>query len=81
MFFIASSIPSVPSLLNAGSDFLDFSPDDFHVCFWSHDSEGTLADILPAVKMNNTDFIFLIDHPHGNLDTLPGDYNGRFGIF
>jgi len=46
--------------------------------YWSHDSEGTLADILPAAKVDNIDFIFLTDHPRGNLDTIPRGYNGRF---
>src|SRR5689334_12664359 len=30
--------------------------------FWSHDSEGTLADIIPAAKKVGIDFIFLTDH-------------------
>jgi hypothetical protein len=47
--------------------------------FWSHDSEGTLTDLIPAAEINNIDFIFLTDHPRGNLDTLPRGYNGRYG--
>jgi hypothetical protein len=47
--------------------------------YWSHDSKGTLADILPAAKADDIDFIFLTDHPRGNIDTLPRRYNGRFG--
>jgi hypothetical protein len=47
--------------------------------FWSHDSKGTLADIIPAAEINNIDFIFLTDHPRGNSDTLPRGYNGRYG--
>jgi hypothetical protein len=46
--------------------------------YWSHDSEGTLADILTAAKINDLDFVFLTDHPHGNSDTIPRGYNGRF---
>ncbi len=46
--------------------------------FWSHDSEGTLFDIIPAAKSNNIDFIFLTDHPHGNSDTLPRGYHGWY---
>jgi hypothetical protein len=46
--------------------------------FWSHDSEGILADIIPAAKSDGIDFIFLTDHPHGNIDTLPRGYNGSF---
>jgi hypothetical protein len=46
--------------------------------FWSHDSEGTLADIIPAAKLDNIDFVFLTDHPHGDIDTLPRGYNGIF---
>src|SRR5882757_4801632 len=34
--------------------------------FWSHDSEGTLLDIIPAAKKVGYDFIFLTDHAHGN---------------
>jgi hypothetical protein len=50
--------------------------------FWSHDSKGTLYDIVPAAKKNGIDFVFLTDHPRGNIDTLPrshgykGIYNG-----
>jgi hypothetical protein len=46
--------------------------------YWSHDSEGTLSDIIPAAKLNDIDFIFLTDHPRGNIDTLPRGYNGLF---
>ena len=46
--------------------------------YWSHDSEGTLADIIPAAKINDIDFIFLTDHPRGNIDTLPRGYNGCY---
>ena len=46
--------------------------------FWSHDSEGTLHDLIPAAKINGIDFIFLTDHPHGNLDTFPRGYRGFY---
>lgn len=46
--------------------------------FWSHDSEGTLHDLIPAAKNNGIEFIFLTDHPHGNLDTFPRGYSGMF---
>jgi hypothetical protein len=46
--------------------------------FWSHDSEGTLYDIIPAAKENGIDFVFLTDHPRGNTDTLPRGYKGIY---
>ena len=46
--------------------------------YWSHDSEGTLADILPAAKNAGISFIFLTDHPHGNTDTFPRGYTGYY---
>lgn len=47
--------------------------------YWSHDSEGTLAEILPAAGFAGIDFIFLTDHPHEGLDTLPRGYSGMYG--
>lgn len=46
--------------------------------FWSHDSEGTLLDIVPAAKKVGIDFIFLTDHAHGNSDTIPRGYKGYY---
>jgi hypothetical protein len=46
--------------------------------FWSHDSEGTLSDIIPAAKKVGIDFIFLTDHAHGNSDTIPRGYKGYY---
>lgn len=46
--------------------------------FWSHDSKGTLTDIVPAAKQVGLDFIFLTDHAHGNSDTIPRGYQGNF---
>ena len=46
--------------------------------YWSHDSEGTLFDIIPAAKHSGVDFVFLTDHPRGNIDTLPRGYKGYY---
>lgn len=46
--------------------------------YWSHDSEGTLHSILPAAKKAGLAFIFLSDHPHGNLDSFPRGYHGYY---
>ena len=47
-------------------------------CFWSHDSEGTLNDILPAAKKVGLDFVFFSDHPHASLDTFPRPFLGKY---
>ena len=44
--------------------------------YLSHDSRGTLDDLIPAAKKDGIDFIFLTDHPHGDIDTLPKGYRG-----
>ena len=44
--------------------------------YLSHDSRGTLVDIIPAAKKDGIDFVFLTDHPHGDIDTLPKGYRG-----
>ena len=46
--------------------------------YWSHDSEGTLYDIIPAAKNAGIDFIFLTDHPRGDIDTLPRGFYGYY---
>lgn len=46
--------------------------------YWSHDSEGTLYDIIPAAKSAGVEFVFLTDHPRGNIDTLPRGYKGYY---
>ena len=46
--------------------------------YWSHDSEGTLASILPAAKATGIEFIFLSDHPRSNADTIPRGYKGYY---
>lgn len=51
----------------------------FHLhSYWSHDSEGTLTDIIPAAKKHGVDFIFLSDHPRGSLDSFPRGYQGYY---
>ena len=47
--------------------------------YLSHDSKGTLNDIIPAAKSDGIDFIFLTDHPHGDSDTIPKGYHGNYG--
>ena len=46
--------------------------------YLSHDSKGTLDDLLTAAKSDGIDFIFLTDHPRGNLDTIPKGYHGNY---
>jgi len=46
--------------------------------FWSHDSRGTLPEILDAAKAADLDFIFFSDHAHGKLDTFPRSFHGVF---
>ena len=46
--------------------------------YWSHDSEGTLHELVSAAKKTGTNFIFLSDHPHGNRDTFPRGIRGMF---
>ena len=46
--------------------------------YWSHDSEGTLYDIIPAAKNAGIEFVFLTDHPHGEMDTIPRGYKGYY---
>lgn len=46
--------------------------------YLSHDSEGTLHDLIPAAKNNGIEFIFLTDHPNYQLDTFPRGYNGFY---
>jgi hypothetical protein len=44
--------------------------------YLSHDSRGTLVDLVSAAKKGGIDFIFLTDHPRGELDTLPKGFHG-----
>ena len=46
--------------------------------YWSHDSEGTLNDIIPAAKNAGIQFVFLTDHPRGDIDTIPRGYKGYY---
>jgi hypothetical protein len=46
--------------------------------YWSHDSEGTLSDIIPAAKNAGIEFVFLTDHTRGNIDTIPRGYKGYY---
>ncbi|HSH19429.1 MAG TPA: hypothetical protein VLA03_03200 [Draconibacterium sp.] len=46
--------------------------------YLSHDSEGTLHDLIPAAKNNGIGFIFLTDHPRFDLDTFPRGYHGYY---
>ena len=46
--------------------------------YWSHDSKGTVRELVSAAKKTGTGFIFLSDHPHGNLDTLPRGIQGNY---
>lgn len=46
--------------------------------YWSHDSRGTLAEILEAAKKADLEFIFLSDHIRNKLDTFPRSYHGVF---
>lgn len=51
----------------------------FHMhSYWSHDSRGTLAEILPAAKKAGYNFLFFSDHPHGDQDTFPRSYQGVY---
>lgn len=42
--------------------------------YWSHDSKGSIYELIAAAKLRNINFIFLTDHPHGNLDSFPRGY-------
>lgn len=46
--------------------------------YWSHDSKGTIYDLISAAKLRDINFIFLTDHPHGNLDSFPRGYKGVY---
>ncbi len=44
--------------------------------YWSHDSRGVLAEIIPAAQRADIDFIFFTDHPRSDVDCFPRSYNG-----
>jgi hypothetical protein len=46
--------------------------------YWSHDSRGTISDIVSAASIDGIDFILLTDHPHGNADTIPRGIAGYY---
>ena len=46
--------------------------------YWSHDSRGSLKEILDGAKQAELDFIFFADHAHDKLDTFPRAYHGEF---
>ena len=46
--------------------------------YWSHDSRGTLPEILQGAKQAELDFIFFSDHAHGKQDTFPRSFHGIF---
>ena len=51
----------------------------FHMhSYWSHDSRGTLEEILDAAKKAEFQFLFFSDHPHSKLDSFPRSYHGVY---
>jgi hypothetical protein len=46
--------------------------------YLSHDSKGTLNEMIPAAKTDGIDFIFLTDHPRGDIDTIPKGVHGSY---
>ncbi len=46
--------------------------------YWSHDSRGSLKEILDGAKQAELDFIFFADHAHDKLDTFPRSFHGKF---
>ncbi len=46
--------------------------------FWSHDSRGTLPEILDGATQANLQFMFLSDHKRDQLDTFPRGYHGIY---
>ena len=46
--------------------------------YWSHDSRGTLPEIINAAKLAKLEFIFNSDHKRNQLDTFP---RGFYGVF
>jgi hypothetical protein len=51
----------------------------FHMhSYWSHDSRGTLDEILPAAKKAGFSFLFFSDHARSKQDTFPRSYSGFY---
>jgi hypothetical protein len=45
---------------------------------WSHDSRGSLREILEGAKEAELDFIFFADHAHDKMDTFPRSFYGVY---
>jgi hypothetical protein len=45
---------------------------------WSHDSRGSLKEILEGAKEAELDFIFFADHAHNKMDTFPRSFHGVY---
>jgi len=46
--------------------------------YWSHDSRGTIDEILDAAKQAELQFIFNSDHKRYQLDSFPRGYHGMY---
>ncbi|MCG8308390.1 MAG: hypothetical protein MI975_13435 [Cytophagales bacterium] len=46
--------------------------------YWSHDSRGTLPEILDAAKKAKLEYIFNADHKRHQLDSFPRGYHGVY---
>ncbi len=46
--------------------------------YWSHDSRGSLQEILQGARQAELDFVFFADHHHGKLDTFPRAFYGEY---
>jgi hypothetical protein len=46
--------------------------------YWSHDSKGSVLDLVNAAKLRHINFLFLTDHPHGTKDSFPRGYKGMY---
>ncbi len=46
--------------------------------YWSHDSRGTIQEILAAAKKAELEFIFNSDHKRHQLDSFPRGYHGVY---
>lgn len=52
---------------------------EFHLhSFWSHDSRGSLKEILSAAKKAEYNFLFFSDHARSKLDTFPRSFSGFY---
>ena len=46
--------------------------------YWSHDSRGSISEIIDAAKKAKLKFIFNSDHKRHQLDTFPRGYHGVY---